>query len=118
MIMRSSGHGPQLNLEYVFVVRPMAVGEDTSVETLVGYLGFLPVSLFGITWVFFQHHWTIDLCRLVCVILALNWDQFFSRGKWCKTVNSVFPQTKLITLLQASFPSPTHPSSPFLLTHF
>lgn len=99
---------------------PYGCGEDTSVGILVGYLGFLPVSLFGLAWVFFQHHCTTDLCRLVwkfCVILALNQNQYFSRGKWCKMVNSVFPQTKFIILLQASFPFLTHPRSPFLLTH-
>lgn len=54
--MGSSGHGPKLNPGYAFAASSVAVGEGNSVGILVGYLGFLPLSLFGLTLVVFQHH--------------------------------------------------------------
>lgn len=119
LTMRSSGHGPKLYPGYVFAASPMAVGESTSAGILVGYLGYFPLSIwsnFGLLsaslgYLPLQHVWK------VCLILALNQDQYFNGEKWYKTVNRGFPPTKLITLLQPSFPFPTHPRSPFLLTH-
>lgn len=67
------------------------------------------LSLSGPALMPFQHHWAIYLCKAFwkgCLILALNQNWYLNRDKWYKGVNSGYPRTKLITLLQAFFPFP------------
>lgn len=119
--IRRSGYGPKLNPGYVLTAGPYSCG----CRHFCGDVGcifvffFFSLSLFGLTLVF-QCHRTVYLCKQVwkvCLILALNQNQHFNREKWYKTVSNAFPQTKLIILLQASFPFSTEPRFLFLPIH-